>query len=192
MNTTVYATTFVFGFNFWSLLWILCLLPAGFLTYRRSIHMYQLCSYQNPSYKKYLRENTAESFSVKRLLPMLLVLAGILMDIKLLIPIGAALFVLVNPIKKGKKELVWTDRVKRLTITAAVIYMLLGVLSLELLPLYIVGMPYILLLLAKINAPIEKRISQWYVDDALRILKGNVDAGMKIIGITGSYGKTST
>ena len=67
MNTAVYATTFVFGFKFWGLLWALCLLPAGFLTYRRSIHMYQLCSYQNPSYKKYLKENTAESFSVKRL-----------------------------------------------------------------------------------------------------------------------------
>ena len=192
MNTTVYATTFVFGFKFWGLLWALCLLPAGFLTYRRSIHMYQLCSYQNPSYKKYLKENTAESFSVKRLLPMLLALAGIIADIKLLIPIGAALFVLVNPIRKGKKELVWTDRVKRLTVTAAVVYLLLGAISLGTLPLYILGMPYILMLLAKINAPIEKRISQWYVDDALRILKGNVDAGMKIIGITGSYGKTST
>ena len=160
MNTTVYATTFVFGFKFWGLLWALCLLPAGFLTYRRSIHMYQLCSYQNPSYKKYLKENTAESFSVKRLLPMLLALAGIIADIKLLIPIGAALFVLVNPIRKGKKELVWTDRVKRLTVTAAVVYLLLGAISLGTLPLYILGMPYILMLLAKINAPIEKRISQ--------------------------------
>ena len=185
MNATVCS------FNWAALLCVLAMLPAAFLTYRRSIHMYQLCSYQNPSYQKYLRENTGESFSVKRLLPVLLMLVGCVWKWPVAL-VGAALFVLVNPIKKGKKELVWTDRVKRLSLTALIVYLLLSLIDAAILPLYILGMPYLLMLLARINAPIEKRISQWYVDDALRILKGNVDAGMKIIGITGSYGKTST
>ena len=117
MNATVYS------FNWAALLCVLAMLPAAFLTYRRSIHMYQLCSYQNPSYQKYLRENTGESFSVKRLLPVLLMLVGCVWKWPVAL-VGAALFVLVNPIKKGKKELVWTDRVKRLSLTALIVYLL--------------------------------------------------------------------
>ena len=173
-----------------NILWMACLLPAAFLTYRRSIHMYQLCSYQNPSYKKYLRENTAESFSVKRLLPMVIALAGLIIGIKPLAAVGGILFVLVNPIRKAKKELVWTDRVKRLTVTALVIFLLLGAIDLAILPLYVIAMPYAVMALAAINSPIEKRISQWYVDDAKRILHEN--SHIRVIGLTGSYGKTST
>ena len=151
MNATVYS------FNWAALLCVLAMLPAAFLTYRRSIHMYQLCSYQNPSYQKYLRENTGESFSVKRLLPVLLMLVGCVWKWPVAL-VGAALFVLVNPIKKGKKELVWTDRVKRLSLTALIVYLLLSLIDAAILPLYILGMPYLLMLLARINAPIEKRI----------------------------------
>ena len=40
-----------------------------------------------------------------------------------------------------------------------------------------------------INSPVEKGINQGYINDAKRILKEMPN--LKIIGITGSYGKTS-
>lgn len=41
-----------------------------------------------------------------------------------------------------------------------------------------------------ITLPIEKAFSRWYINDAKRILKSYKN--LKIIGITGSYGKTTT
>ena len=38
--------------------------------------------------------------------------------------------------------------------------------------------------------PIEKAFSRWYINDAKKILKAH--KGLKVIGITGSYGKTTT
>lgn len=164
------------------------MLPPCFLVFRRSVHMFQLCSYQNPSYRKYLRENPGETFGIKRLLPLALMLAGLLAFWPL-VPIGAAFFALVNPIKKGKKPLVVTSRVKRLGATAAVIYGLFWFCP-PLAPLWILLIPYGIMVLAAINQPVERAVSNWYIKDAQRILAEN--HGLKIIGITGSYGKTST
>jgi UDP-N-acetylmuramoyl-tripeptide--D-alanyl-D-alanine ligase len=51
--------------------------------------------------------------------------------------------------------------------------------------------PWILIYpMALITAPIEKAVSNHYLNDAKRILASRPD--LKIIGITGSYGKTST
>ncbi len=183
-------TVHIYAFPLPALLCVLCCAPAAFRIYRRSVHMFQLCSYQDPSYKKYLRENTAESFSVRRLLPLGLTAAGLLFWP--LAPVGGGLFLLVNPVRAGKKPLVWTARVKRLTVTAAVIYLLLALVHPLLPVVYALAMPYAVMALAWINTPIEKRISAWYMNDARRILRANTDAGMRVIGLTGSYGKTST
>ncbi|MEA4920508.1 MAG: UDP-N-acetylmuramoyl-tripeptide--D-alanyl-D-alanine ligase [Clostridiaceae bacterium] len=171
-----------------SLLKALCFLPLAFLVFRRSIHMYQLCSYQNASYKKYLSENIAESFSIKRLLPLALTEAGVLWFWPMAV-FGSLLFFVVNPIRKGKKPLVWTDRVKRLSVTGALCYLACCAVM-PLLGIYVLFMPYIVMALAAVNAPIEKAIAGWYVNDAKRLLREN--EALTVIGITGSYGKTST
>ena len=49
---------------------------------------------------------------------------------------------------------------------------------------------WILLLANAVNQPIEKAISRWYYNDAARMLREHKD--LIIIGVTGSYGKTST
>jgi UDP-N-acetylmuramoyl-tripeptide--D-alanyl-D-alanine ligase len=50
---------------------------------------------------------------------------------------------------------------------------------------------FVVVMLAKlVNTPIENAINQWYYNDAKRIL--NENPNRIIIGITGSYGKTST
>jgi len=171
------------------LLTLLALLAPACLIGRRSLHMYQLCSYQDQSYRIYLSQNQKETFGVNRLLPLALQLLGTLWWRPLTL-IGAALFVLVNPIKKAKKPLVFTNRVKRLSFTMAVLPVLAGLFLPPLAPLLALLLPYGIMLAARVNKPVEDRISKGYMDDARRILSEN--PGLTIIGITGSYGKTST
>lgn len=177
-------------------------LPAAFLIYRRSLHMFQLCSYQNQSYKKYLRENRAETFALKRLLPIAFTACGGALAIWPMALAGTILFVVANPVQKGKKPLVWTARTKRLTVTWGLVCLLIGLwtsappsLGLSLListaaALYAALMPYLIMALAFINSPVERAVANHYLKDAKRILDGN--PSLKIIGVTGSYGKTST
>ena len=104
--------------------------------------------------------------------------------------------------KKAKKPLVYTPRVKRMLFTTAL------VVAAVLAPATAVGLtsahetyalfamvviytlsPYIVLLSNLINKPVELSINQYYTNDAKKMLKACPD--LKIIGITGSYGKTS-
>ena len=120
--------------------------------------------------------------------------------------------------KSAKKPLVYTPRVRRLLATLTVINgILLGVAfaapplfnmlrdsiltdvetgaltvsrSLPAMLLLIVLMPVLFVQFAnKLNAPIEKHIADGYTKDAKRILAGMPD--LTVIGVTGSYGKTS-
>ncbi|MCR4565582.1 MAG: UDP-N-acetylmuramoyl-tripeptide--D-alanyl-D-alanine ligase [Bacteroidales bacterium] len=113
-----------------------------------------------------------------------------------------------------KIPLAKTARVKRLFVTDALLTLLLfclgvwGVLALCgccVLPwggwslvlavfcvssVLLMASKWILLLANAVNQPIEKAISRWYYNDAARMLREHKD--LIIIGVTGSYGKTST
>lgn len=129
--------------------------------------------------------------------------------------------VLVNKPHKAKKPLVYTPRVKRMLLTTAILYLLAaavvvlpglwmtagvgvvltsqGVLPLPKHPLLrnvelvllllFVLQPFLILLANAINHPLEKKIDRYYINDAARILREMPE--LKIIGVTGSYGKTS-
>ncbi len=122
--------------------------------------------------------------------------------------------------RAAKKPLVYTPRVKRLLVTLALITALLLALSVllplvmhsikaamnatdwdlggltvaRMLPamlLFIVLLPVLFVHAAnKLNAPIERHIANGFTKDAKRILSEMKD--LTVIGITGSYGKTST
>ena len=104
--------------------------------------------------------------------------------------------------KKSIKPLVLTGRVKRLY---AALIIVLGIL----ITLYTVNSttsfgrylsvalfllsfftPVLTLIIWCVTAPVEKLISYFYILDAKRVLKKHT--GMKVIGVTGSYGKTTT
>ncbi len=107
----------------------------------------------------------------------------------------------VSQNKKSIKKLVVTARVKRMWFAAAVIIISVSVLSV-LLPdvagrslratLFVLcALPEIVTLLSLlVMKPMEKAISNHYVNDAKRILRSMKH--LKVIGVTGSYGKTST
>ena len=97
-----------------------------------------------------------------------------------------------------KKKLVYTNRVKRLIITngalsllmAAVLYGLGGQKGLwAACGLVLLCQEFFLLPSNIINSPIEKGINRHYINDAKKRLQDSRQ--LTIIGITGSYGKTS-
>lgn len=108
--------------------------------------------------------------------------------------------ILVNKPRKAKKPLVYTARVKRMLVTSGALF-LIGVLSsflirgavyrtcsLIFIVLFLL-MPFVVLLVNYMNHPIEKGIDRHYINDAAGILKDMPN--LTVIGVTGSYGKTS-
>ena len=104
--------------------------------------------------------------------------------------------------KKSIKKLVFTSRIKRLYITAIVVLgicligsiyssvsALGGILRVLCVAMSVVS-PLITLVIWLITYPIEKAVSAWYINDAKKILSEHKD--LTVIGITGSYGKTTT
>ena len=109
----------------------------------------------------------------------------------------------------SKKPLKFTPRVKRMVASDIVLCVLLlvipvaviaamGLLDTEAVKtfplgaflLLLTGLQKVMIMVAnKVNRPIEKGVNNHYINDAKRILKENPD--LTIIGVTGSYGKTS-
>ena len=170
-----------------------------------SVHFFQLNSYRFDTHTKWIRENARKYLTHNIIAVLMLIVVFIRMN-----PMAKAialevLFIISLPTekpKKAKKPLVYTPRVKRMLFTT-----LLVVLAV-LIPTTIVGLnnahetyplfamvliyalsPCIILLSNLINKPLELSINQHYTNDAKKMLKACPD--LKIIGITGSYGKTS-
>ncbi len=173
---------------------------------RCTLHMFQQSSYQYSSYWRYMKTHP-----VMTLLPLLGVipLAGCFWRDKTLAAVSVILgwdwlFLLLLLMqywpRAAKKKLVVTARVKRLIAATAALYIVIflaaalpaGFSWWLLLGTLLAGAmvsPYMVLLANLINRPIEKGINRYYIRDARRMLKACPD--LKIIGITGSYGKTS-
>lgn len=166
-------------------------------------HMLQLNSYRSERYRKWCADNDRKVVNLRRVLPVLIFAA-------MYIPAaysawayfaGAAVLLvtgLLNLPKKAKKPLVYTHRVIRLLVTQGVIlaaalaagFFLARQRALGLLALFSIVIWLWTGLANLINTPLEKRIANGYVRDARRRLDAMPE--LTVIGITGSYGKTST
>ncbi len=103
--------------------------------------------------------------------------------------------------KKSIKKLVFTGRIKRLFTAAFLILavlttlyalfpeILLGKISSVL--CFMMGLitPFLVYISWAVTKPIENAFNKWYINDAKKILKQHKN--LRVIGITGSYGKTS-
>ena len=96
-----------------------------------------------------------------------------------------------------KKPIVYTMRVKRLFLTAATLTAAVIGAALVFIPEYapavalaLLVMPIVMLAANLANKPLEAAIARWYYNAAKRILRSMPE--LKIIGVTGSFGKTST
>jgi UDP-N-acetylmuramoyl-tripeptide--D-alanyl-D-alanine ligase len=179
---------------------------------RYYLHMMQLESYQTDGYARWLEKHrdkvtgftlnagviaTIASFVLDLLLGMLLggKYGPIATLVVMLGGFGAAVYVYAQRLyeQQPKKPLVYTPRMKRLYAAAALICalgcLLLGTMRI---PAYLLfaTLPYIALIAARVMQPLEKRVNDVYLRDAQRILAERKD--LIKIGVTGSFGKTST
>ncbi|MFT5832548.1 MAG: UDP-N-acetylmuramoyl-tripeptide--D-alanyl-D-alanine ligase [Cognaticolwellia sp.] len=178
-----------------------------YLKAMKALQMLQLNSYRNERYTKWMSENKSKVYFLSDILP-LFGLLGLLISPFVAAIISIALFILLiqlRPKTKEKKPLAVTNRVKRLIRTTlglgilllAIPYLLLSeawfFYFLILAGVMICFRTYFVVLLANvINRPFEKRINDRFVNQAKAKIDDCKKNGLKVIGITGSYGKTST
>ncbi len=181
---------------------VLCILFALVWTLRAigSVHIFQLNSYKPQVQKKWIYDHMTSIVPrvcwLVIIVPLTLKLGAVGMLLSCLI---CAVVAFLNYPKKAKKPLVYTARVKRLLICLAVLHAALVALSfflseyrdfcIMLFVLAAVCEQYIVLTANFIMSPVEKGINRHYISDAKRILAGMPK--LKVIGVTGSYGKTS-
>lgn len=170
------------------------------------MHMFQLNSYNERTqlgwYKKNAVRNIPNVISIAMGISLCIVLQGNDKLVKASLVIFAVFMIVFIAIyheskARTKKKLVYTMRVKRMYITDFIIILAAIIVGfcMELpIGLLIYGIiygciPFIIILGNIINKPIEKAVNNHYIKEARAILKSH--PSLKIIGITGSFGKTS-
>ena len=175
---------------------------------KKSLHMLQQNLYnENNRYMKWVSKNKKDTLFHLDLINIILLLISILVNEKVFSYMVAFLVIFIYALlaitiyidrkKEQKKQpLVITARVKRLIITITILFIISLLLIIFvnqkffLLTVLFVSFNYYLTELANIiNKPIEKCVYNYYKTKAKKKLKDMPN--LKIIGITGSYGKTS-
>lgn len=175
---------------------------ALFLTMRHNMHMFQLNGYKNNEHINWIRKNLRQQWLLGFGMVLgILRIAFPVLGLDILIWLTLLLDILVYRAMRRlntKKKLVYTARVKRMITTILVLTALTvlltavfaGVRPLTGLFMLLVSIQWFLNLIANvINHPIEQGISRHYINEAKRMLAEAPN--LKIIGVTGSYGKTS-
>ena len=170
----------------------------------RQFQMLQQNSYFPSRYTGWLKDNfptleifaffiSSALFTMEHYLLQMLFIAFVL---------GYTVITAIIKQKTSINILVFTARVKRLYLASILILLLLIAVYLVF-PQNIVGKicsvivflfafisPLMVYLCWAVTMPVEKAFGKWYINDAKKILKNHKN--LKIIGITGSYGKTTT
>ena len=172
------------------------------------LQMLQLNSYYSGRYLKWIWRNKKVVFSLKEFLPFLAIASFMLHSLFLRLLILGFIYLelwLRFPVLNEKKPLVFTARILRLLsfslLCLGAIYISLIYISWKfgkigvgytifILANLTIWSPMILWLINSLVMPLEKMIQYWYVRDAKRYL--DKMPNLESIGITGSFGKTTT
>ena len=162
------------------------------------IHMFQLSSYRNSRYFRWLVPGNI--VSPKRIMAIGMLISAFIPEyfglaITAGIMVGSWIYCFSE---KFKTPLVYTMRVKRLFATNILLFIIIETIAIifahewaKAITGSMLLLSNLLMLLANIaNKPIEKAINRYYYNDAKRIIESNKN--LIIIGVTGSFGKTST
>jgi UDP-N-acetylmuramoyl-tripeptide--D-alanyl-D-alanine ligase len=151
------------------LIYIAVFVFASFTAFLRFMHIFQQNSYKPDRFLRWLSANKQK-----------------------------VLFLLILPKSTPAiKPLVYTARVKRMIITNSILLAIAAVFTFILkipanaflLPIIFILSPIMPIVSNGINFPIESNIRRYYINDAKRILRAFPN--LIVIGITGSFGKTS-
>lgn len=179
-----------------------------FIKTKRYLHMLQQNRYNRGNkYLKWIKSNLKKNFLNLELLfcllPFLSFLENALLGILFNTIYFIILFFWLSKIKKEQKKvpLHWTGRVKRLYFTTTILY-IIGILftfyfrqeshsiSLFILAILLYFNNLVVVLANILNTPIEKSVNLYFYRHAQKKLKSLEQ--LEVIGITGSYGKTSS
>ncbi|MGM9860661.1 MAG: Mur ligase family protein, partial [Muribaculaceae bacterium] len=166
----------------------------------RCLMMYQQNSYRNERYMKWL-STSGDTTSIPRLIALVLFFLSISVFSNerltyVSIPLFAAIMGIKMATKRYKKPLVWTARAIRLYAVSVILSGLLVwaasfVIDIVVATLLVYCLSHVVIMATGIILlPVDKLINLRYINDARRRLKSMPE--LKIVGITGSYGKTST
>ena len=162
------------------------------------IHMFQLSSYRYSRYFRWLVPGNI--ISQKRFFAFMMLVPALVPNY---VGVGFATGITIGAWavawrEKFKTPLVYTMRVKRLFATNILLFVAITALALlfatewatVIIAATLLLSNFLMLLANLVNTPIEKTINRHYYNDAKRIIDSH--KGLIIIGVTGSFGKTST
>ena len=180
------------------ILLIVLYLIVNFLSLKYNIHIFQLNYYTPSTQLKWTMKNWKKFLGLIILNVIGIVTIILNNKIGIIVSLGTLLINAYIVLEKNvKKKIVFTKRVIRLFITNYIILIALGFILKNNIDIFNITLllinaviPIYMILLNYINKPINNAINQHYVNDAKKILKSMPN--LKIITITGSYGKTST
>lgn len=188
--------------EFFQIVVSIVMLPAFLLVMRYNMHMFQLNGYFNGEHRNWLKQKHGKQRSL-----LFLCVFGVLSAVfPTALPLMALLVTALvvwryyQFLKKinTKKNIVYTHRVQRMIGADIVLAVVIAVAAvwgsgISVLPGTLAVLTalqmFVFLLINILMKPFEKMIKNRYIRDAERILAANPD--LKIIGVTGSYGKTS-
>ena len=175
---------------------------------KKALHMLQQNLYnENNRYLKWIKGNLLVAFFNFDIISMGLLIAAAILKNDILVIISLVIYLIdayriinIRKVEQVKKPLVITARVKRLLVTISILYLIPVVIifidnNLNYLMLMVLGLmtllEYIIVLVAKfINRPVERMVYLKFYHQAQRKLKSMTN--LSVVGITGSYGKTSS
>ena len=183
------------------ILFMISHLALSFIYTKNALHMFQQNRYELNRYSSWLFNKKQIKFSLSLLYVIVLIILTIILKGKgyyfaLILTLIFAIYMIYNEDKKEYiKPLVYTARVKRQIVCISILlicctylmikwpYSISGILSI-LLPYLLIYPMYLL------TWPIEELIKKMYENDARKII--NSYKNLIKIGITGSFGKTTT
>ena len=189
------------------------LVLASYLLYsiwklKKQLHLLQLNSYMNERYARWLGRHHRKTYSAKEFLPCLAFLPLAFNSGFLAAAVWTVSYLILflnHERPQEKKKLVFTQRAIRLFVV--MIFLLAGLCALSFqnliaannfVSLFQMGFlvlfniaSFIIAMMANfLVTPLERGINRWYYNDAKKRIK--VMPRLRTIGITGSFGKTST
>ena len=169
---------------------------------REGLHILQLENYYNDRYavwmKRYIKKVINLKSIIVLLIPIILIMCNIDMFGLITNIFVYLLLIITSKRKKEKKAFVVTKRIRRMYITYFLIYSCIVLLAIFVNYKLAISVANIFAMIAytfvyivnTINSPIEKSIRKGFCIKASKKLKEIPN--LKVVGITGSYGKTST
>lgn len=174
------------------------------LVMRVNMHMLQLNGYKNNEHMKWLAKHIGEQWllfvGIVLGILVLFIRIPIVFDVIFVIWAVLTIAVSLSAIKRNtKKRFVYTARVKRLItvnmLIAVAFPLVFGLVFSDIrlslgICIIISALQFILPVVVNvINKPMETLVNRYYINDAKKKLKSVPD--LTVIGVTGSYGKTS-